>query len=106
MVKEFNYKWSEAEDDNLDELLKEAHERNKDRTIAEIDAEWNDFVKSLKLETAYSAHETVKRDNFIDPYIGKCYKDAAEVFTMGLEGLFTSSKFTKGLENHHPIIKK
>lgn len=51
MAKNYNYTWPEAEDDNLDKLLEEAHERNKDKTIAEIDTEWEDFVRNLKFET-------------------------------------------------------
>ncbi|HEM3662623.1 TPA: hypothetical protein U1C76_000326 [Streptococcus suis] len=51
MIEKYDYGWPEAEDDNLDELLKEARERNKNKTIAELDAEWDEFVKNLKLET-------------------------------------------------------
>ncbi|HEM2827632.1 TPA: hypothetical protein VB846_000475 [Streptococcus suis] len=51
MVIKFTYDWPEAEDDNLDEMLKEAHERNKGKTVSELDAEWEEFVKNLKLET-------------------------------------------------------
>ena len=36
----------------------------------------------------YREHEVVKKDNFLTPYIGKYYDDAAEVFTIGLQGLF------------------
>lgn len=36
----------------------------------------------------YKTYEVTKKDNFIDPYIGKYYRDAAEVFTMGLQGIF------------------
>ncbi|MEQ9763250.1 hypothetical protein ABPS01_00990 [Streptococcus sp. ZJ151] len=51
MVEKYAYDWPEGEDDNLDELLKEAHERNKNKTIAELDAEWDEFVRNIKLET-------------------------------------------------------
>lgn len=51
MVKKDIYDWPEGEDDNLDELLKKAYERNKNKTVEELDAEWDGFVKSLKLET-------------------------------------------------------
>lgn len=51
MVKKYDYSWPDAEDDNLDELLDEAHKRNKDKSVAELDAEWDDFVKNIKLET-------------------------------------------------------
>ena len=51
MVKKDIYDWPEGEDDNLDELLKKAYERNKNKTVEELDAEWDEFVKSLKLET-------------------------------------------------------
>ena len=51
MIEKYDYDWPEAEDDNLDELLKEASKRNKNKTIEELDAEWDVFVKSIKLET-------------------------------------------------------
>ncbi|WP_350017465.1 hypothetical protein [Streptococcus jiangjianxini] len=51
VVEKYAYDWPEGEDDNLDELLKEAHERNKNKTIAELDAEWDEFVRNIKLET-------------------------------------------------------
>lgn len=40
----------------------------------------------------YGPYEVVKKDNFVDPYIGKYYDDAAEVFIMGIQGLFESSE--------------
>ena len=51
MIEKYDYDWPEAEDDNLDELLKKAYERNKNKTVEELDAEWDEFVKNLKLET-------------------------------------------------------
>ena len=51
MIENYDYDWPEAEDDNLDELLKKASERNKNKTVEELDAEWDEFVKSLKLES-------------------------------------------------------
>lgn len=48
---DYDYDWPEAEDDNLDELLKKAYERNKNKTVEELDDEWDEFVKNLKLET-------------------------------------------------------
>lgn len=51
MVKKDIYDWPEGEDDNLDELLKKAYERNKNKTVEELDDEWDEFVKNLKLET-------------------------------------------------------
>ena len=51
MVEKYDYDWPEAEDDNLDELLKKAYERNKNKTVEELDDEWDEFVKNLKLET-------------------------------------------------------
>lgn len=51
MIEKYDYDCPEAEDDNLDELLKKAYERNKNKTVEELDAEWDEFVKSLKLET-------------------------------------------------------
>ena len=51
MMVKYDYDWPEAEDDNLDELLKKAYERNKNKTVEELDDEWDEFVKNLKLET-------------------------------------------------------
>ncbi|WP_045593911.1 hypothetical protein [Streptococcus oralis] len=51
MTEKYDYDWPEAEDDNLDELLKKVSERNKNKTVEELDAEWDEFVKSLKLES-------------------------------------------------------
>ena len=51
MAKKDIYDWPEAEDDNLDELLKKAYERNKNKTVEELDDEWDEFVKNLKLES-------------------------------------------------------
>ena len=51
MVKEDIYDWPEGEDDNLDELLKKAYERNKNKTVEELDREWEEYLKTLKLES-------------------------------------------------------
>lgn len=51
MIEKYDYDWPEAEDDNLDELLKKAYERNKNKTVEELDDEWDEFVKNLKLES-------------------------------------------------------
>ena len=51
MIEKYDYDCPEAEDDNLDELLKKAYERNKNKTVEELDAEWDEFVRSLKLES-------------------------------------------------------
>lgn len=51
MIEKYDYDWPEGEDDNLDELLKKAYERNKNKTVEELDDEWDEFVKNLKLET-------------------------------------------------------
>lgn len=51
MIEKYDYDWPEAEDDNLDELLKKAYERNKNKTVEDLDREWDEFVKNLKLET-------------------------------------------------------
>lgn len=55
MIEKYDYDWPEAEDDNLDELLKKASERNKNKTVEELDAEWDEFVKSLKLEMIWES---------------------------------------------------
>ena len=51
MIEKYDYDWPEAEDDNLDELLKKAYERNKNKTVEELDAEWEEYLKTLKLES-------------------------------------------------------
>lgn len=51
MIEKYDYDWPEAEDDNLDELLKKASERNKNKTIDDLDREWEEYLKTLKLET-------------------------------------------------------
>ncbi len=51
MAKKEIYDLPEGEDDNLDELLNKAYERNKKKTVEELDDEWDEFVKNLKLET-------------------------------------------------------
>ena len=50
MVKKDIYDWPEGEDDNLDELLKKASERNKNKIVEDLDHEWEEFVRTLKLE--------------------------------------------------------
>ena len=55
MAKKDIYTWPEGEDDNLDELLKKASERNKNKTVEELDAEWDEFVNSLKLEMIWES---------------------------------------------------
>lgn len=51
MVKKDIYDWPEGEDDNLDELLKKAYERNKNKTVEDLDREWEEYLKTLKLES-------------------------------------------------------
>lgn len=36
----------------------------------------------------YGQNERTKKDNFISPYIGRTYKNATEILSMGLESLF------------------
>ena len=50
MIEKNDYDWPEAEDDNLDELLKKASERNKNKIVEDLDHEWEEFVRTLKLE--------------------------------------------------------
>ncbi|MGT2739203.1 hypothetical protein [Streptococcus pantholopis] len=40
--------WPEAEDDNID--FNAAHEANKDKSVDDLDREWSEYVKKLKLE--------------------------------------------------------
>lgn len=45
-------------------------------------------LKTIFPGFGYGAREKTKPDHFISPYIGKSYKEATEVLSMGLEGLF------------------
>lgn len=40
----------------------------------------------------FRSNEITKRDNFIDPYIGKDYDSSSEILSMGLESLFVPGK--------------
>ena len=56
-------------------------------------------LKDIFPVSTYRSGEVTKKDDFIDPYIGKYYHDAAEVFTMGLQGIFTpEEKFVKSFD--------
>ncbi|MGF0071914.1 hypothetical protein [Streptococcus orisratti] len=58
-------------------------------------------LKDIFPMSGYGLREVTKRDNFIDPYIGKYYNNAAEVFTMGLQGIFTPEElFTKSFDRN------
>ena len=48
----------------------------------------------------YRPNEVTRKDDFIDPYIGKEYQDASEVLSMGLEGVFSNSTFCKFVNAH------
>ena len=48
----------------------------------------------------YRPNEVTRKDDFIDPYIGKEYQDASEVLSMGLEGVFSNSTFCKSVNAH------
>ncbi|MEG3344406.1 hypothetical protein, partial [Streptococcus suis] len=54
------------------------------RTVGEMDSRLKDIFPG----SSYGPREVTKKDDFVDPYIGKYYRDAAEVFTMGLQGIF------------------
>ena len=41
--------WPEGEDDNID--FDAIHKQNKDKTIEDLDREWEEYLKTLKLET-------------------------------------------------------
>lgn len=49
MAKKDIYDWPEGEDDNID--FDAIQERNKNKTVEELDDEWDEFVRSLKLES-------------------------------------------------------
>ncbi|HEM5071000.1 TPA: hypothetical protein U1212_001637 [Streptococcus suis] len=56
-------------------------------------------LKDIFPVSTYRSGEVTKKDDFIDPYIGKYYHDAAEVFTMGLQGIFApEEKFVKSFD--------
>ena len=48
MDKKDIYDWPEGEDDNTD--FDAIHEQNKDKTVEDLDREWEEFVRTLKLE--------------------------------------------------------
>ena len=48
MVKKDIYDWPEGEDDNID--FDAIHKQNKDKTIEDLDREWEEYLKTLKLE--------------------------------------------------------
>ena len=48
MDKKDIYDWPEGEDDNID--FDAIHEQNKDKTVEDLDREWEEFVRTLKLE--------------------------------------------------------
>lgn len=49
MAKKDIYDWPEGEDDNID--FDAIHKQNKDKTIEDLDREWEEYLKTLKLET-------------------------------------------------------
>ena len=48
MDKKDIYDWPEGEDDNID--FDAIHEQNKNKTIEDLDREWEEFLRTLKLE--------------------------------------------------------
>lgn len=48
MAKKDIYDWPEGEDDNID--FDAIHEQNKNKTIEVLDREWEEFLRTLKLE--------------------------------------------------------
>lgn len=48
MAKKDIYDWPEGEDDNID--FGAIHEQNKNKTIEDLDREWEEFLRTLKLE--------------------------------------------------------
>ena len=48
MAKKDIYDWPEGEDDNID--FDAIHEQNKNKTIEDLDREWEEFLRTLKLE--------------------------------------------------------
>lgn len=48
MAKQDIYTWPEGEDDNID--FDAIQEQNKNKTVEDLDHEWEEFVRTLKLE--------------------------------------------------------
>lgn len=49
MTKKDIYDWPEGEDDNID--FDAIQERNKNKTVEDLDREWEEYLKTLKLES-------------------------------------------------------
>ena len=49
MAKKDIYDWPEGEDDNID--FDAIQERNKNKTVEDLDREWEEYLKTLKLES-------------------------------------------------------
>lgn len=49
MDKKDIYDWPEGEDDNID--FDAIQERNKNKTVEDLDREWEEYLKTLKLES-------------------------------------------------------
>ena len=88
---------------------------NKD--LVRIEKEWVDQrtkgEKPTRLldifpKIKYDPSEVVKKDDFVDPYIGKYYDNAAEVFTMGIQGVFETSELyvNKWDKENNKYLKK
>lgn len=69
--------------------------------IVRLEKEWINYrtageeevsLRELFPISRYRYDEKTKKGNFISPYIGKYYEDAAEVLSMGLQGLFEPSE--------------
>ena len=77
--------------------------------VCRIEKEWLEKrtknEKEVKLasifpELGYGRKEVTKKDDFISPYIGKQYKNASEVLSMGLQGIYTpEEKFKKSYDS-------
>lgn len=55
-------------------------------------------MKSLFPLSGYSVREITRPDDFISPYIGKSYREASEVLSMGLEQIFEPTEMLKKRE--------
>lgn len=49
MAKKDIYDWPEGEDDNID--FDAIQERNKNKTVEDLDREWEEYLKTLRLES-------------------------------------------------------
>lgn len=64
-------------------------------------------LKDIFPNLDYESDEITKKDDFVDPYIGKEYDNAAEVLTIGLQGMFVpEERFLKSWSRETGYVEK